>query len=106
MVDYVNFDPAAFSVQELVGAARGASQAVPAQIAPVLIRAKLAAEAEGILVQLATDGFLDPRVRQVAVRELAGFEGAQPALRRLTTATDPLVSAAAIAALGDEYSAD
>lgn len=99
MSDYAVVDPADFTTEELMSAARGEVKALKPQLAVVLLRAKLSDAAEQQLTDLARDGNVDPRVRHAATLELASFPSARKTLELLATSSEPLVADAAAKAL-------
>jgi hypothetical protein len=99
MSDYAIVDPADFTAEELISAARGEVKALKPQLAVVLLRAKLNDDAEQQLTDLARDDTVDPRARHAATLELASLPSARKALEALQTSSEPLVADAAAKAL-------
>lgn len=99
MSDYAVEDPAAFTTEELMSAARGQVKAFKPQLAVVLLRAKLGDAAEQQLTDLARDGNVDPRVRHAATLELTSIPSARDTLESLVTSSEQLVADAAAKAL-------
>jgi hypothetical protein len=99
MPDFAVIDPAEFTAEELMSAARGEVKELKPQVAIVLLHAKLGDEAEQQLTDLARDGALDPRARHAATLELASFPSARTTLESLRTSSVDLVADAAVKAL-------
>ena len=99
MSDYIVVDPARYTVDELLSAARGQVKTLQAQVAVTLLKAKLGEQAAPQLIELARDSALDPRARHAATLALASFPSAQDTLVSLSSSAEPLIAQAAAEAL-------
>lgn len=99
MTDIAKYDPAAFSVDELVSTAQGFGTAVSPQLAVTLLRAKLGEKSLPTLSMLARDDKTDRRARAAATHELHAFAAARPLLNELKESHDSLVADAAVRAI-------
>ncbi|MFD7917156.1 hypothetical protein ACFV30_41885 [Streptomyces sp. NPDC059752] len=98
-LDYVVYNPADFTTEELASAARGEVAALSPQLAVTLLRAKLGDEAAELLTGLARDDTADPRGRYAAALALASYPSARQTLASLADSSERLVAEAASQAL-------
>jgi hypothetical protein len=99
MSDYAVYNPAEFTTEGLIVAARGKSKQLSSQLAVALLRAKLGDEAEEELAELACDDTADPRGRHAATLALGSYPSARETLIALTVSSEKLVADAAAQAL-------
>ena len=97
--DFTVVDPAHFTVEELMSAARGEKVALKPQLAVTLLKAKLGEAAAPQLTELARDTAVDLRARHAATLALASFPSARHVLVSLSTAPERLIADAAAQAL-------
>jgi hypothetical protein len=100
--DERSYDPASYTVDELMAAARGESRLLAGTLAVDLLAAKLGARAQEALEGLAQDEAVDLRSRRTAVLALSGFPTAAPVLEELVASAPDLVARAARVALDSQ----
>jgi hypothetical protein len=99
MSNYATYDPADFTVDDLMRAARGDTRAMAASLAVELLRVKVGVDTESTMAGLAQDESADPRARRTATLALADYPDSAPLLRRLVAAPDRRIAEAARTAL-------
>lgn len=99
MSDFATYDPADFTVEDLMRAAHGDTRVLASSLAVELLRRKADVDTESTLAGLATDGTADPRARRTATLALADFPDSAPLLRRLLDGPDGRLAEAARTAL-------
>jgi hypothetical protein len=99
--DFAVFDPAHFTFEELMSAARGGTTSLKPQLAVTLLKAKLGDAAIPQLADLARDAGVEPRARHAATLALASFSSARQILVSLSTSPDRIVADAAAQALNN-----
>jgi hypothetical protein len=99
MSDQVTYDPADFTVDDLMQAAHGNTRTMAASLAVELLRVKVGVDAESTMARLAEDESADPRARRTATLALADYPNSAPLLRRLAAVADPRIADAARTAL-------